>query len=150
MGADMYVEMTGIKGDSADAAHKDWIEVDSYAHRIHQPAGAQASGRGGLRVDSASPTLALYCCTGKAVDKVVLELCRALGDKTTFMKYTLEQVMVTSVSPAGSSTAEDPLPWETVDLRYGIIRWEYTPTTAEGKKLAAVKAAWSAKENKSV
>lgn len=164
MGADMYVQIEGIKGDSTDSAHKDWVEVESFSHRIHQPFAAQASGRGGhsggkaehgdfsitKRIDTATPLLAQFVCTGKSIPKMKLELCRALGDKTTFMSYTLENVMATTVEPQGSRDPEDPLPSERVDFRYGIIRWEYTPTDTSGKKGAAIKAAWDAQANKTV
>jgi len=164
MGADMYLQIEGIKGDSTDSAHKDWIEVESFGHKIHQPSGAVASGRGGhsggkaehgdfsisKRLDLSTPLLAQYVCTGKAIPKMKLELCRALGDKATYMVYTLENAMVTTVEPQGSRDPEDPLPFERVDFRYGIIRWEYTPTDPSGKKGAAVKAAWDAQQNKTV
>ncbi len=43
---DMYLQIDGIKGDSTDDAHKDWIEVVSYSHGISQPSGASLSAEG--------------------------------------------------------------------------------------------------------
>lgn len=34
---DAYLHIEGIKGESADDRHKDWIEVSSVAWSVHQP-----------------------------------------------------------------------------------------------------------------
>ena len=101
------------------------------------------------RLDSASPVLSTYCCNGKHIPKITLELCRAMEDKTVFMTYTLEESIVSSINTSGSSQAEsDPIPMETITFRFGSIKWEYTPTDTKGKKLAAVKGGWSTVLNK--
>jgi type VI secretion system secreted protein Hcp len=164
MSYDMFLKIDGINGDSTDDKHKQWIEINSYSHRISQPVGgalsAQGVHTGGRadhddislvhRLDAASPTLALHCCTGKHIPNVRLELCRAMGDKTVFMVYTLKDVIVASVSPSGSADTEDPIPMEEFTFRYGQINWEYTPTdiTGGGKKGATVQAGWSTLMNK--
>jgi len=81
MSYDMFLKIDGINGDSADDKHKQWIEVNSYSHRISQPVGgaisAQGVHTGGRadhadfsivhRLDSATPNVALYCCTGRHI-----------------------------------------------------------------------------------
>ena len=137
MSYDVFLKIDGINGDSTDDKHKQWIEISSYSHRISQPVGgalsAQGVHTGGRadhddfslvhRLDAASPTLALHCCTGKHVPNVRLELCRAMGDKTVFMVYTFKDVIVASVCPAGSAATEDPIPMEELTFRYGQINW---------------------------
>ena len=164
MAYDMFLNIDGIQGDSADSAHKKWIEVESYNHRISQPLGGALSAQGvhtggradhadfavTKRLDSATPILCLHCCTGKHIPNVTFELCRAMGDKTTFMVYKFKDVIVASIAPSGSADTEDPIPMEEITFRYGEIHWEYTPTDIKGggKKGAAIQAAWSALENK--
>lgn len=164
MAYDMFLKIDGIQSDSEDDAHKKWIEVVSYSHRISQPLGGALSAQGvhtggradhadfavTKRLDSATPTLNLYCCTGRHVQNIRFELCRAMGEKTTFMVYTFKDVIVASVSPSGSADTEDPIPMEEVTFRYGQINWEYTPTDIKGggKKGAAVQTGWSALMNK--
>lgn len=166
MAVDMFLRIDGIKGDSTDSKHKEWVEVESFTHGIVQATGgagsAQGSHAGGRadhsdfsfvkRLDSASPTLAKYCCTGKHIPKIDFELCRALGEKTCFMKYQFEDSIIASVRPSGTAKGTDLIPLEELALRYGVIRWEYTPTDAKGggKTGAAIKAAWSTLENKEV
>ena len=164
MAYDMFLKIDNIQGDSTDDGHKKWIEVVSFAHRISQPSGGALSAQGVhtgaradhddfslvKRMDSASPVLAQHCCTGKHIPNITFELCRAMGDKTTFMIYTFKDSIVASVSPSGSADTEDPIPMEEVTFRYGQIEWEYTPTdiTGGGKKGAAIKAGWSTMQNK--
>jgi type VI secretion system secreted protein Hcp len=167
MSFDAFIQIDGIKGDSTDDKHKEWIEVLSYGHTITQPSGGAGSAQGthsGGRadhsdfmitkyVDSASPLLAQYCCTAKPIPNVKFDLCRAMGDKTKFMSYHMKEVIVSSVNPAGSSGQNgDVTPTENVALRYGEIHWEYVPTDAKGggKTGAAIKAAWSTLQNKAL
>lgn len=161
---DCFLQIQGIKGDSADAKHKGWIEVEAYSHRISQAVGGHASAQGvhtggradhddftiEKRLDSATPILAQYCCTAKHIPEASMELCRAMGDKTIFMVYKFKDLIVSSCSPAGSTVSEDPLPLEEISFRYGQITWEYTPTdiTGGGKTGAAVRAGWSLLENR--
>lgn len=157
----MYMKVEGVDGDSTDAAHQKWIEVESYAHAVSQAPGGSLSGQGALtggkadhqdfsitkRLDSASPILFLKCCSGEAIPEVTLEICRATGAKTTFMKYVFKPCIVASICPSGSGKGEDPLPMEQVSFRYGEIDLSYTPTTAKGETGAAVESKWSTMED---
>ena len=164
MAYDMFLKIEGVDGDSSDSAHGKWIEVVSYSHGISQAPGGSLSGQGALtggkadhqdfcitkRLDSASPTLALKVCSGEAIPEVTFELCRATGEKTTFMKYVFKNCIVALVAPSGAASGEDPLPSEEVTFRYGEINWAYTPTSATGKTGAAVEAKWSTMEDKAM
>lgn len=153
MSYDIFMQIQGIKGDSSDDAHKEWIEVLSYSHEVVQSEGALNAGGtyvGGKashkdfvvvkKLDKSSPTIFLYCCVGRHIPQVKLELCRAMGDKTPFMKYTFKNVIIASVKPNGSHDDEDTLPIEAVSMRYAQIELEYTPTdpTGGGKKGGSV------------
>lgn len=164
MAVDMYLQIEGIKGDSTDSKHKEWIEILAYNHGITQATGgshsAQGTHAGGRadhsdfsivkRLDSASPILAKFCCDAKPIKNIVFECCRAMGEKTVFMKVTLKDSIVAAVQSSGSAKGDDLIPTEQVSFRYGEIHWEYTPTDARsgGKTGPAVKAAWSTIENK--
>jgi type VI secretion system secreted protein Hcp len=75
-----------------------------------------------------------------------------MGEKTCFMKYNFEESIISKVSSAGRSEGADLIPLEEVEVRYGVIKWEYTPTEAKGggKTGAAIKANWCTLTNKSV
>ena len=164
MAVDMYIQIEGIKGDSTDDKHAGWIEVQSFSHTIEQATGGSASAQGThsggradhndfsftKRLDSSTPVLAKYVCTAKPIPKIEFQLCRAMGEKTCFMKYNFEDSIISKVAPAGRSDGADLIPLEEIELRYGAIRWEYTPTEAKGggKTGAAIKAGWSTLSNK--
>ena len=163
MAYDMFLQIDGVKGDSTDAAHKDWIEVSFYAHKISQAAkGGGRSGSGSAlagradhedfvitkRLDLATPSLSLFCCNGKHIANAKLEICRAMGDKTVFMTYTFKDVVIASISVRGSRSGEDLLPFEEVALRYGEVRWAYVQTKADGTKGATLTQSWSTEQNK--
>lgn len=164
MAYDAFIRFEGIKGDSTDSAHKEWIEVKGFSHEITQGAGGSHSAQGGHAggradhgdfsftklMDSATPVLHAYCCDGKPIPKIEFEMCRAQGDKVCFFKYTFEDSIISGIAPGGEPSGDDLMPTETVKIRYGKIRWEYTPTDPKsgGKKGASIKAGWDTFENK--
>ena len=78
MSFDGYLQIKDAPGECTDDKHKDWIEIQSYSHHIHQPASATASSAGGATaervehgtfdfvhlLDKSSPKLFEFCCTG--------------------------------------------------------------------------------------
>ncbi|PYD85162.1 hypothetical protein DNF23_50555 [Pseudomonas syringae pv. pisi] len=47
MASDVYLQIDGIKGESQDSGHKDWIECSSVHWGIMQPRSACVSSAGG-------------------------------------------------------------------------------------------------------
>jgi type VI secretion system secreted protein Hcp len=163
MAFDAFLKIDGIDGESQDEKHKGWIEIESYSLGAHQPSAGSRSSQGaatGQRVDlqdfsvvkvldKTSPKLFLHTCNGKHIKEVKLELCRATGDKAKYMEYKMEDVIVSSVRPGGSSKGGDPLPLEEASFNYGKITWTYTETDHKtGKPGGNVTANWSQVENK--
>lgn len=153
---DMFLDIDGVPGESTDAAHKEWIDILSFSWGETNPAGS-ATGSTGDRttercncrdfsivktLDKASPKLALYCCNGKHLPEVTLEICRADGDKVKYMEYTLTDVIVSSVNVAGTAGTEE-LPVEEVTFTYARIHWTYTEYDhATGKPKGNIEAYW--------
>lgn len=138
---DAYLQIEGIKGESQEDQHKDWIEVLSYNHRVDQPTSSTRSSSGGGTtgasqhgdvtitkfVDMASPKLHDAVSTGKHFKKAVLDFCRQSGgSKVKYLTITLEEVVISSVASDGASKGQNELPVETVALNYGTIEWVYT------------------------
>lgn len=160
MAFDAFVKVAGIPGESTDAKHKECIEILSYSHGLSQSVSA-ASGTGGRTaqrvdiqdfsivktLDKASPLLALHCCNGQHIPKVEVMLCLASGDKHPYMKYTMENVVVSGVRPGGSTQGGDSKPLEEVTFNFGKIKWEYTPIDDSGKPGGAVVGGWDLTTN---
>lgn len=159
MSADLFLKIDGIDGESTDDAHDKWIEVMSYSLGVSQPVsgvsatGGRTGGRADFQdltitktIDNSTPDLNIKCASGEHVPKIELELCLATGDKHTFMKYTLEDCIVTSISPGGSTGGETK-PLENVSFAYGKIKWEYTPIDHTGAPGSATDRTWNLEKN---
>jgi len=163
MAFDCFLKIDGVPGECTDDKHKDWIEILSYSHGLSQPGSGSVSS-GGARsaercdhqdfsvvktLDKASPKLSLFCCNGTHIQNIKMELCRAVGDKTKYMEYLLNDVIVASVRPGGSAQGGEALPLEEVSFNYGKIEWTYTETDHKtGKPKGDVKAHWDQVTNK--
>jgi len=163
MAYDGFLKIDGIPGESTDSAHAQWIEIVSFRHDVSQPAGTATSrvgGRTGARVDIAdftitkvidvsTPNLNRFCSDGTHIANVMVELCEAGGDKHMYMRWTLTDVIISSVKPSGVANEEVyARPIEEISFNFGTIQWEYVPMTHAGKPGAAVMAGWTLEENK--
>jgi type VI secretion system secreted protein Hcp len=162
MAFDAFLKVDGIPGESTDDAHPDQIEVLSYSSGVSQRSSASASSGGGASseradfqdfsivktLDKASPKLAVACADGTHIPEVVLELCRAGGNKLKYMEYKMSDCIVSSVRPGGSSQGGETLPLEEVSFNYGKIEWIYTQQKrADGSGGGNVAAGWDLEKN---
>jgi type VI secretion system secreted protein Hcp len=162
MAFDAFLNVDGIPGESTDDAHADWIEVLSYSTGVSQTASGSASSGGGASseradfqdfsivkgLDKASPKLSVACADGTHISEVVLELCRAGGEKLKYMEYKLTDCIVSSCRPGGSSGGAETLPLEEVSFNYGKIEWTYTQQKrADGSGGGNVAAGWDLEKN---
>jgi len=157
MATDMYLWIDGVPGESTDDRHRDWIEIVSFDSKVSM-AGSEATSGGssapvvefsemtvGKVIDKATPLLHRHCCSGRYFPSVVIELCRAMGEKQVYMKYTLTNVIVSSVGPV---TVTPTSQLEQVSFRFGRIEWEYTLTDPDGKPGSTVREGWDLEMNR--
>ncbi len=81
MAIDVYLQIDGIKGESMDDKHKDWIECLSVNWSVLQPRSATASTGGGHTAErvresvSRAPSLPLFCVrTGAPISNPTIQL----------------------------------------------------------------------------
>ena len=158
---DAYLQIDGIKGESTDDKHKDWIEVSNVLYAVNQPraesvstAGGHTSGRVELYplsfkklADIASPVLLQTCATGKTIPKAVFEFMRADGDgkPIPYFKIELEHLMIASVTP---DSGEGGIISERVQLAYAKIKWTYTRQSIRGGAQGNSSGGWDCNANK--
>ncbi|MDB5968196.1 MAG: type secretion system effector, Hcp1 family protein [Hydrocarboniphaga sp.] len=165
MSFDAFIQLDGIKGESTDDKHKDWIEILSFGFGAQQPQSSTASSAGNLgsarvniqnfsfmhHLDISSPKLFEYCCTGQTVKTAVITLNRAGGDKAKYMEYKLTDVIITNVGKGGDSSSEaHDVPLESVSLAFGKVELTYTKIGIDGKAAGNASAGWDLKANKKV
>ena len=159
MAVDIYLKLDGIPGESHDSKHKDWIQILSFSHSLSQAGsmfsggGQSTSGRVDMadvsvmkRVDKSTPKLNWTLASGAHVKSAIIEFCQSTKDKHVFMKYSFEDVTLSSLQPSAASGGDFPL--ENLGFRFSKIEWEYTPIDEKGGKLPSAKAWWDVKENK--
>ncbi len=124
-----YLKFEGVKGESSDKDHQDWIDVLSVRWDTQKPATSATGervmrprmGAGSVtitkRVDKASPALMQRNSSGRHMDKVVIDATYG-GARATYMKYELQDVRITSITTGGSGAAMT----ETITLKYQKIR----------------------------
>ncbi len=159
----LFVQVDGIKGESTDDKHKEWILSDSASLPVFRsiPGGAvdqqRTKGETSLgditftrQLDKSSPKLMEACALGKFNKKVVVEFTTTTGGKTeTYLKWELENVIFTGYSVHGNSSGE-PLPSEQVSMNFTKITYTYTEyDNKTGSKKGNVEAKYELGANKS-
>jgi type VI secretion system secreted protein Hcp len=161
MAVDAYLQIEGIKGESADEKHKDWIEVSHVTSGIHQPraeaistAGGHTAGKADLSnitfkkmADLSSPILKQHCAMGKTLPRAKFEFMRAdgNGNPICYYKIELENIMISGMS---SDSGEGGIIGETVHLAYSRIKWTYTKQGIKGGTEGTTSGGWDAAANK--
>jgi type VI secretion system secreted protein Hcp len=158
--ADFFLKMDGVDGESQDDKHKNEIELLSFSFGATQPGSAGHGGGAGIGkvqvhdfqmskyFDKASPKLFEACATGKHTAKVVLTCRKAGGSQQEYLKVTMSEVIVSSISDAGSGG--DSLPTESITLGFSKIEIEYKPQDDKGNLGGVVKSGWDLAKNQKV
>ena len=148
---DMFLMVKGashgvIKGESQDTQHKDEIEILSWSWGMQGKAsvgGGGATGKAAMhelkitkRVDAASTALMLALRTNEPITKAVLTLRKAGKSQLEYMKVTIEQGRVMSLTIDGGDThGSEPggaVELERVSFSFNKISVEYVPQGKDG------------------
>lgn len=161
MAIDVYLQIEGIKGESADSAHQGWIEITSVHWGVTQPRSASVSTAGGhsaercehralmlsKMADLASPILMQHCSMGKTIPKAKIEFMRADGDgkPVRYYEVELENVMIANIEQiaSGGGILNDSL-----GLRFSRVKWKYTQQKISGGAGGSTVGGWDLAANK--
>ncbi|PCH60535.1 MAG: hypothetical protein COC05_04200 [Gammaproteobacteria bacterium] len=142
----IFMNYEGIKGESSDQGHQDWIDIDSWQFGVERKMTSNSSTQGdressnaeisALRVtkkmDSATNKLFLESCCGKG-KKVILHLTKTGSGSGTdvYMQYTLENALISSYTVGGIANDTDR-PTEIIIISFTAIESRYTPYNDDG------------------
>jgi len=160
MASDAYLRFDGIKGESQDHAHKEWIEISGVRWAIQQPKSATASTAGGHTAERAelsevsfeklcdlsSPILMQTCAMGKTIPKATLEFMRADGDGNPikYFEIELDNVLIGTISPIlGVGILQ-----EIIGLKFSQVRWRYTQQRIAGSSAGNTAGGWNLATNR--
>lgn len=141
-----YINFENIDGESTDAAHEGWIEVDSWDHKFDQPTSPTKSSVGGGTVervnhhpftfqkyiDSGTDDLIQKCWSGEHIPSAEFHAFRSdgTGDDVLYLKVEMEKVIVADYTIVGT---DGELPREEIELDYGKITYTYTAQEKSGE-----------------
>lgn len=157
MAVDMFLKLSDVKGEAQDDKHKDEIDILSWSWGMTQT-GTTHMGPGGSAgkvnvrdvtitkyVDKASPNLLLFCCNGKHLKEALLTVRKAGEKALDYIKITMSDVLVSSVTPGGQRGDERIA--ENLTLNFAKFKCEYTPQKADGSGDAVVTVGWDIAKN---
>jgi len=137
---DMFIKIKDIPGESTDKSHSKEIDILSllWSNAVQSTrtgAGAAKASPADLLsvtkyIDKASPKLFEALATGKHIDEATIVVRKSGGTPVEYLKYTLQDVMVSSYSTDGSSSADRPT--ESISFNYGKIEIQYTELNSDG------------------
>lgn len=161
MAIDVYLQIDGIKGESADSTHQGWIEITSAHWGVSQPKSATASTAGGHTAercehttlsltklaDLASPILMQTCSMGRTLPKAKLEFMRADGQgmPVKYYEVELENVMIGSMNQLAN---EGNILHDCIGLKFGKVRWKYTQQKISGGAGGNTAGGWDLSSNR--
>ena len=140
-----FAKYEGIDGESKDVNHQNWIDVLSIDWGVHKPGGG-ATGptrrRGDtivedlnltIEYEKASPKLLEKCAKGAVIPKLEIELTTTYGGaRVTYLKYELENVIVSSYKMSASGNDEAGPPTVVISNNFKEIKVTYSEFDDEG------------------
>jgi type VI secretion system secreted protein Hcp len=160
MAVDYFLKFDGIKGESADAKHKESIDIESWSWG---ESNARPSGVGGgagagkvsmqdfnfvMRHNQASPALMQACAVGKHIKLATLTGRKAGKAQQEYLTYKFYDVLVSSFQTGGHEGG-DVVPIDQVSINFAKIEVEYKPQKPDGTLGAGVFFKYDLKSNKS-
>ena len=159
--ADMFLKMSGVRGESLDAHHQEEIEISHWGWGVKNSATFAMTDDQSVKqatADSvtitkkfnrASSTLAGYCAKGQHIDKATITCRKNAGDsKVEFMVLELMKVMVTNVRYESKGDVEEEP--ETITLSFAQFRVNYRIQDHRGHAGAVNQFGWDVAEHKPI
>ena len=159
MAIDCYLKLSnGIKGESQDSAHKDWIDVMSWNWGMMQSGTTHmGGGAGGGKVsvqdinftkfvDAATHDLIKRCCDGEHIDEGELVVRKAGGSNPLdYMIIKMKTIMITSYQTGGMKDGLDRVQ-ESLTLNFREFTVTYTKQNDKGAPDGESTAGWNIAE----
>ena len=156
--ADYFIKFDGIKGESADAKHKDEIDIEAWSWgETHAGAAGSAGGAGAgkvamhdfqfvMRLNKASLGLMRACTTGQHIKTATLSGRKAGKGQQEYLTFKFYDVLVSSYQTGGSEG--DDVPTDQVSFNFAKIEVEYKEQKPDGSLAPGAQFKYDLKANK--
>lgn len=139
--SDMFLKMSGIKGESQDFKHKDEIDVLSWSWGTSTGTGKVKRGSIAPQciqdlaltkfVDTSTPQLIMQAVIGQTAKEATLTVRKSGKEQQEYLVIKMTDVLVTSYQTGGSAGNDQPL-IDHVVLNFSSIEGEYRPQKEDG------------------
>lgn len=144
---DMFLKLDSVIGESTSKGFEKWISIQAYSSGFSNSGTTHTGGGGGAgktncqdfglskQFDRSSIDLFKGVTTGKHFQKAEIDFVRTGGGEKAgsgvFLKYELQDILVTSLSDSGASGG-DNTPDESFSLNFGKITVTYYVQDSKG------------------
>lgn len=157
----IFVNYDGIKGESSDTGHKDWMDVDSIGWQVGRKISSNTSTRGDREssnatitdllivrhLDSATPKLFIESCCGTGKDVTIHLTKTGKGSGTdVYMEYKLKNALISHYQvEAESQDVERPV--EKLTISFVDVEVKYTPYDEDGNAESPISVGFNTATN---
>lgn len=157
----IFVNFDGIKGESSDPAHKEWMDVLTCNYDITRAITSETSTRGDRESSNAKiQDLVITKYTDSATPKTFLESCCGTGKDVTihftksgngggadiYLELSLKNALISGYSFSGKTQSVNR-PHETITLSFVEMEIKYTPYDEDGNALAPLSVGFDTATN---
>jgi type VI secretion system secreted protein Hcp len=153
---DYFIKFDGIKGESADAKHKDEIDIEAWSWgETHAGPAGPGTGSGKvemqdfhfvMRLNTATTSLMKACATGQHIKTATFTGRKAGKDQQEYLTFKFYDVLVSSYQTGGAET--EAVPNDQVSFNFAKIEVEYKRQQPDGTHVPAGQFKYDLKANK--
>lgn len=139
--SDMFLKISGIKGESTDSKHRDSIEVLSWSWGTSTGTGRVKRGTVPPQcvqdlaltkfVDASTPQLLMNAVMGQPAKEATLTVRKSGGQQQDYLIIKMTDVLVSSYQTGGSSGSDLPI-MDSLVLSFSSIEGEYRRQNPDG------------------
>lgn len=156
MAVDYFLKLDGVQGESADANHKDEIQIMSFSWggaQYSSVAGTGGSGAGKADLsdcnimtyfDKATPKLFKSLAAGTHIKTGTLTAVKSGGDGKPYLTVDFTELFVSSLQISGSSE----VPMVSISFSYNTIKVDYKMQNEQGNLTSTGPVSYDLKQNK--
>ena len=154
---DLFLEIDGIPGESADSTFKGQIDLDGWGWQASNSGSMHQGGGGGsgkssfsdlscqMRVSKATPKIFEHIALGTHIPKAVLRARKAGGKQEVYLTITMEDLLISSYSTGGSGG--DMMGSDSLSMNFAKVTYEYKEQDDKGQVGSAIVFKYDIKGN---
>lgn len=157
-----FLNIDGIRGESQDAQHKDWIDIESWSWGESNTGNQSVGGGGGagktspqdfhfvMRMSIASPSILRRCSTGEHIQVALLECWKDTGKtQYDYLKILFQEVFISSYQTS-SSGQNSVGSMDQISFNFAKILLEYRQLQSNGTVGGPAQFGFDYKQNQSM